>query len=163
MPSSIEQTKIKGCKRHLIVDVLDNVLWCYVTAANVADCKAAVVVVTAVLELYSRVAKVLADQAYWGDLAKQVKAAYDCDVEISQRPMAIEGQTETRDFIPEQFRWVVERSFAWRDNARALCRDYERLPENHEGMIDVVNIRLMLRRLAKNQRTWQAKEELEEA
>jgi hypothetical protein len=31
------------------------------------------------------------------------------------------------------------------------------LPENHEGMIYVVMIRLMLRRLTKNRRTWDAK------
>ncbi len=31
--------------------------------------------------------------------------------------------------------------------------DYEVLPENHEGMICVVMIRLMLRRLANNRRT----------
>ncbi|MBW4639666.1 MAG: hypothetical protein KME05_15820 [Gloeocapsa sp. UFS-A4-WI-NPMV-4B04] len=34
-----------------------------------------------------------------------------------------------------------------------LTRDYERLPENHQGMIYVVMIRLMLRRLIKNTRT----------
>ncbi|MBV8882902.1 MAG: hypothetical protein JO235_02725 [Chroococcidiopsidaceae cyanobacterium CP_BM_RX_35] len=39
------------------------------------------------------------------------------------------------------------------DNARVLCRDYEVLPENHEGMICVVMIRLMLRRLSNNRRT----------
>jgi hypothetical protein len=31
------------------------------------------------------------------------------------------------------------------------------LPENHEGMIYVVMIRLMLRRLTKNRRTWKTK------
>ena len=34
-----------------------------------------------------------------------------------------------------------------------LCRDYETLAENHEGMIYIVMIRLMLRRLANNRRT----------
>ncbi|MEP0879370.1 hypothetical protein NDA00_26640 [Funiculus sociatus GB2-M2] len=49
------------------------------------------------------------------------------------------------------------RTFAWLDNARALCRDYEELPENHEGMVYVVMIRLMLRRLGNNRRTRKAK------
>ncbi len=92
-----------------------------------------------------------------------MKAAYDCEVEISQRPMAIEGEEKGRGFIPEKFRWVVERTFSWLENARALCRDYERLPENHEGVIYVVNIRLMLRRLAKNRRTWEGQDSPEEA
>ena len=81
---------------------------------------------TAVLELYTRVAKVLAYRAYRGELGKQIKAAYDCEVGISQRPMVIEGEVQTQTFIPE----------------------------NHEGMIYVVNIRLTLRRIAKNQRIW---------
>ncbi len=50
-------------------------------------------------------------------------------------------------------RWIVERTFAWLENARRLCRDYEELPENHEGVIYIVMIRLMLRRLTKNQRS----------
>ncbi|MCL6435465.1 MAG: hypothetical protein K6T90_14890, partial [Leptolyngbyaceae cyanobacterium HOT.MB2.61] len=36
-------------------------------------------------------------------------------------------------------------------------RDYETLPENHEGMIYVVMIRLMLRRLTNNHRTRKVK------
>ena len=118
---------------------------------------------TAVLELYVRVAKVLADQAYRGELGKQVKAAYECEVEISQRLMVIEGEGQSRALVPETFCWVVERTFSWLENARALCRDYERFPENHEGMIYVVNIRLMLRRLTKNQRTWNEQEKNDEA
>lgn len=53
----------------------------------------------------------------------------------------------------EPLRWVVERTLAWLDNARILARDYEVLPENHEGMVCVVMIRLMLRRLGHNRRT----------
>lgn len=52
---------------------------------------------------------------------------------------------------------VRERTWTWLENARILTRDYERLPENHEGMIYIVMIRLMLRRLAKNRRTWKPK------
>lgn len=69
---------------------------------------------------------------------------YECVIEVTQR--------QGKGFTPEPFRWVVERTFAWLENARILCRDYEVLPENHEGMICVVIIRLMLRRLANNRR-----------
>jgi len=48
---------------------------------------------------------------------------------------------------------VVERTFAWLENARRLCRDYEELPEHHEGFIYTAMIRLMLRKLSGNQRT----------
>jgi signal transduction protein with GAF and PtsI domain len=43
------------------------------------------------------------------------------------------------------------------DNARSLTRYYERLPENHAGMVYVVMIRLMLRRLTKNHTRWKEK------
>lgn len=70
------------------------------------------------------------------------------EVEISQRPEAAKG------FQVEPQRWKGERTWTWLENARILTRDSERLPENHEGRIEVVMIRLMLQRLTKNRRTW---------
>lgn len=126
------------------------ILGCYVSAANVADGKAAPAVLVPVLEMYQRIEKILADQSYQGEaLALQVQVAYDCVLEVVQ-PKDKEKQP---GFIPEPLRWIVERTFAWLDNARILCRDYETLAENHEGMIYVVMIRLMLRRLCNNRRT----------
>jgi transposase len=142
--------KVKGRKRHLTVEVLGLVLGCCVTAANVSDVKAAPAVWVWVLEVYPRIIKILADQSYRSQrLSGQLQTAYGCELEISERLGS--------DFVLEPKRWIVERTFAWLDNARALCRDYEGLPENHEGMIYVVMIRLMLRRLGNNRRTRQPK------
>ncbi|MBT9311074.1 transposase [Leptothoe kymatousa TAU-MAC 1615] len=52
---------------------------------------------------------------------------------------------------------MVERTFCWSDKARHLCRDYNMLPENHEGIVHVVMIRLMLRRLTDKRRRWTLK------
>jgi transposase len=147
---------VKGRKRHIVTDVLGLVLGCYVTSANMADVKAAPAVLVWVLEMFKRLIKVLADQGYQGALGALIRTFFaqqqrQVEVEISQRP------TEAKGFQVEPKRWIVERTWAWLDNARSLTRDDERLPENHEGMIYVVMIRLMLRRLAKNRRTWQAK------
>lgn len=145
---------MKGRKRHIVVDVLGLVLGCYVSAANTADVKAAPAVLVWVLDMCERIAKVLADQGYRGALAALIGQAFgerQVDVEISQRHEGAQG------FQVEPKRWIVERTWTWLENARILTRDYERLPENHEGMIYVVLIRLMLRRLAKNRRTWQPK------
>lgn len=125
------------------------VLSCYVSAANIADIKAAPVILVSVLEQYERIKKVLADQGYQGELAEQLQKAYQCRLEISK--------AEAKGFVTQKWRWVVERTFAWLENARALSRDYEQLPENHEGMVFVVMIRLMLRRLANNQRARETK------
>jgi len=58
-----------GRKRHIVVDVLGLVLGCYVTAANVADVKAAPAVLVWVLQMYARIVLVLADKGYRGALA----------------------------------------------------------------------------------------------
>lgn len=145
---------MKGRKRHIVVDSLGLVLGCYVSAANLSDVKAAPAVLVWVLEKYQRIAKVLADQGYRGKLGEKIRQGFGerrVELEISQRAQGAAG------FQVEAKRWIVERTWTWLDNARILTRDYERLPENHEGMIYVVMIRLMLRRLTKSRRTWQAK------
>lgn len=137
---------VKGRKRHIIVDVLGLVLGCFVSAANVADIKAAPAIWLWALEGFSRISKILGDKGYRSSAkAAQLKTGFGCEVEISLR--------HEQAFEVEPKRWIVERTLAWLDNARALCRDYEGLPENHEGMVYVVMIRLMLRRLCRNRRT----------
>jgi putative transposase len=95
---------------------------------------------------------VLADKGYRGALKTLISHAFDTEersveVEMSQREDGAKG------FELEPKRWIVERTWTWLENARALTRDYETLPENHEGMVYVVMIRLMLRRLTNNRRT----------
>lgn len=127
---------------------------CGCIAANTADVKAAPAVLMWVLEMYERIAKVLADKGYRGALVTLVRQAFKqrkVEIEISQRSEGAKG------FQVEPKRWIVEHTWTWLKNARILTRDYERLSENHEGMIYVVMIQLMLRRLTKNCRMWQPK------
>ena len=126
------------------------VLNCHLSAANCADIKVAPKVLLPVLEQYERVAKILADKSYRGDLGSDIEAVYGVVMEISER-------ISSGTFEVEPLRWVVERTWAWVDSARSLTRDYERLPENHAGMSYVVMIRLMLRRLTKNHTRWKEK------
>jgi len=132
------------------VDVLGLVLNCRVSAANCADVKIAPWVLLPVLEQYERIAKILADKSYRGELGTDIEAVYGVVMEISER-------ISCGTFSVEPMRWVVERTWAWLDHARSLTRDYERLPENHAGMVYVVMIRLMLRRLTKNHTRWKEK------
>jgi putative transposase len=44
-------------------------------------------------------------------------------------------------------RWVVERTFGWLGRYRRLSKDYERLPETSEAMIQMTMIHIMVRRL----------------
>jgi putative transposase len=53
-----------------------------------------------------------------------------------------------RPFLPK--RWIVERTFSWLSQNRRLSKDYERLPESGEAFIYVAMSRLMARRLARS-------------
>lgn len=133
----------------IAVDVLGLVLKCYVCGANVADVKAAPLVLFWIAEQYQRLVKVLADQGYRGNLENDLEAVYDVLLQIVEH--------QGKGFQVQASRWIVERTWAWLENVQALNRDYERLPENHEGMVYVAMIRLMLRRLGHNRRNWNKK------
>ena len=128
-----------------MVDVLGLVWSCFVSAANVADVKAAPVVLVPALENNARLVKILADQSYRGAISVLLQQAFGATLELTEKL----GQ----GFVVEPWRWVVERTFAWLENARRLCRDYEELPEHHESFIYLAMIRLMLRQLTDNRRT----------
>lgn len=127
-----------------MVDTLGMVLNCFVSAANMADVKGAKATLAPVLEEIVRVETILADQAYKGALAKILEKAHNCVLEVTEK--LGEG------FVVAPWRWVVERTFSWLEKSRRLCRDYEVLPENHESVVYIVMIRLMLRRLTDNRR-----------
>lgn len=118
-------------------------------AANQADVKAAPWVLFEVLETYERLAKILADQGYQGNLEVDLEAVYGVELEVVEHP--------GKGFSVQPKRWIAERTWAWLENCRGLTRDYERLPENHEGMVYIGMIRLMLRRLENNRRRWKQK------
>jgi hypothetical protein len=79
------------------------VLGCFVSAANVADIKAAPVIWLWALERFSRISKILGDKGYRSRAkAEQLKKGYDCEVEISLR--------HEQGFEVEPKRWIVERT-----------------------------------------------------
>jgi putative transposase len=54
----------------------------------------------------------------------------------------------SRAFLPK--RWVVERTFSWLGQNRRMSKDYERLTESSEAFIYAAMSRLMARRLARS-------------
>ena len=63
-------------------------------------------------------------------------------LEIVNRPKDQKG------FVVLPRRWVVERTFAWLGRYRRLSKDYERLCDTSESMIQIAMIHLMLKRLS---------------
>jgi|SRR5947199_6854153 len=134
--------KVKGRKRHLVVDTLGLVLAVAVTAAGVEDGEGAKLVFAQVRAKFRRLKVVWADSRYraWS-LRVWVAAWASWALEVVSRPAGVRGWV----LLPK--RWVIERTFAWLTRYRRLARDYERLPASGEAMIRVAMIHLMLRRL----------------
>jgi transposase len=62
---------------------------------------------------------------------------------MTTRSNAVKG------FVVIPKRWVVERTFGWRNRYRRLSKDYELLPDTSKAVIQVTMIQVMVRRLAR--------------
>jgi putative transposase len=136
--------RVKGRKRHLLVDTLGLLLAVAVTAANVQDKAGALLTLRRLGGGGKKLRRVWADGAYRtgrGHLASWVERH-----RIGLR--AVTPPAGQRGFQVLPRRWVVERTFGWLYQSRRLSKDYERLPQTSEALIYVAMIRLMLRRLA---------------
>lgn len=131
--------KVKGRKRHIIVDTLGLVLAVVVHSASIQDRHGADEVIRCMKESWCRIVKVFADGGYSGKLTERIKKAFDIEVEIIKR-------TEAHQFKLLPKRWIVERTFAWLDTNRRNAKDYERLTETSQAMIHLASIRIMLKK-----------------
>ena len=137
------EKKIAGRKRHLFVDTLGLIWGLAVLPAAPTDWDGAVEVFERLGNSLPRLAKVWADSAYWvGALLDWIKGHCRWVLEVSgKRP----GQTT---FEVRKWRWIVERTFGWRNRSRRLSQDFAALPETTETSISIAMIHLMVRRLA---------------
>jgi putative transposase len=137
--------KIKGRKRHIVVDTLGLLLAVVVTAGNVDDGAGAPKVLGKLQhEAFPRLEAIFADNKYhnhefeaWLKQHSQGKWR----LEISSRPAG------AKEFKPLPIRWVVERTFAWIGRYRRNSKDYEKRTDSSESMILISSMSLMLRRL----------------
>ncbi len=137
--------KIKGRKRHLLVDTLGLLVAVLITGANVDDGTAAPELLSQISEQdFPRLQTIFGDNKYHNHALQAWLTANrpGWHVEVQSRP---EGAT---GFVPVRKRWVVERTNAWNGRARRHRKDYERRIESSAAMIRISNVQLMLRRLA---------------
>jgi putative transposase len=136
--------KVKGRKRHLLVDTLGLLLSVYVTSADVQDRVGARCLLTGLKPFVPRLKKIWADGAYTGEkLATWCEEQGGCKLEIVER----RSSADTEGFAVLPHRWIVERTLSWLMRNRRLSKDYERLVQSSETFIEVAMIRLILRRL----------------
>ena len=131
--------KIKGIKRHIIVDTLGLVLAVVIQSASVQDRDGAVDVVNKLCESWRKVVKIFADGGYRGQLIKTIKTKFKIELEIIKR-----NEQHTFKILPK--RWIVERTFAWIDTNRRNSKNYERLSNTSVAMVHLSAIRIMLKR-----------------
>jgi putative transposase len=168
--------KVKGRKRHLLVDTQGLVLEVRVHSARIQDREG----IKLLLEPSSpdrlpRLSHLWLDAGYTGQDkgAGWVERTLGRSAEIVRHPpkpapeevmmrwareWAKEGVAiDVKELLPEEgprpflpIRWIVERTFSWLSQNRRLSKDYERLPESAEAFIYVAMSRLMARRLARS-------------
>ena len=169
--------KVKGRKRHLLVDTQGLVLKARVHSAQIQDREG----IKLLLEIAAwdrppqRLTHLWLDAGYTGQDkgAGWVKRALGWTAEIVRHPpkmvpeevmktwmrewakagIAIDqekllAEKGPRAFLPK--RWVVERTFSWLGQNRRMSKDYERLPESGEAFIYAAMSRLMVKRLARS-------------
>jgi putative transposase len=138
--------KIKGRKRHILVDTLGLIMAVVVTDAGTDDRLGLVVLLTQYFaDGVKRLRKIWVDGAYPAEWLEEwvrgLKRTHKIDLEATTNQ-------EGRGFHVIPWRWAVERTFAWLLNDRRHSRDYERLTANSAAMIQISMIRLLLNRWA---------------
>nr|WP_314499140.1 transposase [uncultured Chryseobacterium sp.] len=90
----------------------------------------------------SRVEIILADGGYRGEVIEQVKSKFSYLINVVMR-----NDEKKKYFKLISKRWIIERTFAWFDNDRRLCRNYELLMENSENMVKLSALKNLLNKI----------------
>jgi putative transposase len=139
--------KVKGRKRHILVDTMGNLLTVVVHSAGIQDRDGAKQVFERAegQGRLERMGKVFADNGYWhAKLNEWIKTKYGGQWELE---VVVRGEGAV-GFEPLPKRWVVERTFAWISRNRRMSRDYEYFPRTSEAFIYLAMARTLLRRLS---------------
>jgi len=134
--------KVKGVKRHIIVDKNGFLVAVMVTVAHLHDSKAVMLLMRVLKEMLCGIRVIIADGGYRGEIAEQIKKSFGYLIQVVMR-----SDGKKAGFKPTHKRWVVERTIAWFDNDRRLCRNYEFLLESSENMVKLAAIKLLLNKI----------------
>ncbi len=136
--------KIKGRKRHIVVDTLGLLFGVVVHSAGIQDRDGAPEVLKSTRHACPWLRHIFADGGYAGPkLRRALKRMGEWTVEIIRRSDTTKGF----EVLPR--RWVVERTFAWLARCRRLAKDWEKSIVSAEAWINIAHIRLTTRRLAR--------------
>jgi putative transposase len=164
--------KVRGRKRHILVDTEGLVLKAKVHSAKVPDQDGLRLLLESARTGLSRLRHLWLDAGYEGRGKRWAEEALGLSVGVVVRkppkpaPEKVmiawarewhgEGkEVDWRRLMPPRGfqvlprRWVVERTFSWLSQNRRMSKDYERLCASAEAFVYVAMTRLMARRLAR--------------
>lgn len=135
--------KIRGRKRHLLVDTLGLLILVRVTPADVQDRDGARILLPNLRRCFFRLRRIWADKGYRGSLIAWVhQLRRRCRLFLD----IVQGKKQ-KGFHVQPKRWIVERTNAWFSNFRRLSRDYEQRTYHSEAFIYLAFVSIMLNRL----------------
>jgi transposase len=152
--------KVKGRKRHLVVDTLGLLLAVTITAASVQDRDGAAPVVAQACAKVPGLKKLYADAAYGGKCAMAIEKTHGISVEIVRHPgnratgtwqvaqQPLWPDVVAKGFVVQAKRWVVERTHAWNERARRLIAHHDHSNWAPVAWVWLVEARILATRLA---------------
>jgi putative transposase len=163
--------KVRGRKRHLLVDTEGLVLKAKVHSAKVPDQDGIRLLLEGSGDRLQRLSHLWVDAGYRGRGKEWAEKALGLSVEVVHRTpkptsekvariwaeeWSKEGwQIDWQRLLPRRGfevlprRWVVERTFAWLSHNQRMSKDYERLCSTSESFVYAAMARLMVKRLAR--------------
>ncbi len=137
--------KIKGKKRHVLVDTQGLLMHSIVHAADIQDRDGGVLLMASIFGMFPFLLKLYADSGYTGPKFQQgLSQVYgQINVEIVKR-------SDARRFVVLPKRWIVERTIGWLNRCHRLAKDWECLSRNGLAFLRWASVRLMVRKLCQN-------------
>jgi putative transposase len=132
--------KVKGRKRHVLVDTDGRALLIEPHPANIQDRDGGVPLLQASRSLFPFIQRIFADAAYDHE---RITTANAITVEIVRK---LPGQV---GFAVLPRRWVVERFFAWINRNRRLAKDFEATLNSARAFLYAASVMLLIRRIAR--------------
>jgi len=125
------RAKVKGKKRHVLVDTLGLLLHAVVTSANVQDRDGGLMVLSTMFGQFPFLTRLFADSTYAGPVFHNGLASImPCLVtEIVRRSDRAKGFVMTKRWIPRSSPGT-ERTIGWLGRCRRLAKDWENLNHN---------------------------------
>jgi len=134
--------KIKGRKRHILVDTLGLIISVIVHSAGIQDRDGGRYVLAKAKNKGHTRLKTWVDGGYRGTLITWAKEFLNYDLVVVKR-----SDINKHIFSVLPKRWIGERTFAWFSRYRRLSKDYEYASQSEEAFIYLSMIDIMVRRI----------------